>query len=327
MSVPKAESASYAEGRPSVSNPSRGSPTIEVVSLEKRYGFTHALRGISFRLEPGERVVLLGPNGSGKTTTLEIIGGFLRPSSGQVRVLGVESTRLSPRERQYMGFVFQDKPGLYLELSVRETLELFRGYYPDPIPPLRLLEQLGLQEKQTRRVQHLSGGEKRRLELAVALMGRPKLVFLDEPTANLDPEARQRIWGLLVGLAQTGMTFILTTHSLEEAERLGQRVLLLKDGELLFDGPPQAMIARSGLPHRISFRKPGEVLPPGLASRAIAEGKRLTLTSLRPEADLLALRESGLDLADLQVRSPTLEEAYLALLRGGIRVQDAPPAG
>lgn len=327
MSVPKAESPSHAEGGSLARTPLRDSLVVEVISLEKWYGHTQALRGISFRLEPGERVVLLGPNGSGKTTTLEILGGFLRPSSGQVRVFGVESTRLSPQERQYMGFVFQEKPGLYPELSVRETLELFRGYYSDPVPPSQLLEQLGLQEKQTRRVQHLSGGEKRRLELAVALMGRPKLVFLDEPTANLDLEARQRIWGLLEGLAQTGTAFILTTHSLQEAERLGQRVLLLKGGELIFDGPPQAMIARSGLPHRISFRKAGVCLPPGLASRAVVEGERLTLDSLRPEEDLIALRQSGLELADLRVQSPNLEEAYLALLQGGVRVHQLSPVG
>jgi len=299
-----------------------GAPVVEVVSLEKRYGAVHALRGISFCLAPGERVVLLGPNGSGKTTTLEIMGGFLRPSSGQARVFGVESTRLSPWERQMMGFVFQEKPGLYLELSVRETLELFQGYYSNPTAPTLLLEHLGLAEKQNRRVHHLSGGERRRLELALALLGRPRLVFLDEPTAGLDPEARQRIWGLLEGLAQGGMAFLLTTHSLEEAERLGQRVLLLKDGKLLFDGPSQAMIARSGLPHRISFRNAEAPLPPDLASRVVNEGERLTLHSLQPEEDLLALKKSGLSLAELQVRSPSLEEAYLALLRGGVSHAD-----
>lgn len=300
---------------------------VEAVSLAKRYGPVHALWGVSFRLEPGERAVLLGPNGSGKTTTLEILGGFLRPSSGKAWVLGVESTRLSPRERRYMGFVFQDKPGLYPELSVRETLELFGGYYKDPLPPARLLEELGLAERQNRRVRSLSGGERRRLELAVALVGRPRLVFLDEPTTGLDPEARRYIWGLLADLAQKGMTFILTTHSLEEAERLGGRVLLLKGGELLFDGPPQAMVARSGLPHRISFRKPEGGLPPGLASRAATDGERIVLSSPRPEEDLLALREWGLDLADLRVQSPTLEEAYLALVREGGGAQSANPAG
>ncbi|MBO1438406.1 ABC transporter ATP-binding protein [Meiothermus sp. CFH 77666] len=320
MRTLQAASIHHAENELSGSSLAVGTSIIEVDSLEKSYGPTHALRGVSFRLEPGERVTLLGPNGSGKTTALEIVGGFLQPSSGRVRVLGVESTRLSPRERQYMGFVFQEKPGLYPELTVRETLELFSGYYPNPIPPAQLLAQLGLEGKQTRRVQHLSGGERRRLELAVALIGRPRLVFLDEPTASLDPEARQRIWGLLEGLAQTGTTFILTTHSLEEAERLGQRVLLLKEGKLLFDGPPQAMIARSGLPHRISFKKTVAHLPSGLASRAVAEGERLVLKSLRPEDDLMILRESGLELADLRVQSPTLEEAYLALLRGGVRV-------
>lgn len=290
---------------------------LEVASLKKRYGFVEALKGISFRVEPGERVVLLGPNGSGKTTTLDILGGFLWPTAGQARVLGVEAVRLSPKERSQMGFVFQDKPGLYPELTVEETIELFRGYYPGPLPSAPLLEQLGLQEKKARRVAHLSGGERRRLELAVALVGQPRLVFLDEPSADLDPEARQRIWGLLTDLAQNGLTLILTTHSLEEAERLGKRVLLLKAGELLFDGPPQAMIARSGLPNHISFRKPGAHLPPSLAARAKVEGERLVLSSLRPEEDLLAIMGSGLELSELRVHTPSLEEAYLALMQGG----------
>ncbi len=293
-------------------------PVLEVASLKKRYGAVEALRGISFQIDPGERVVLLGPNGSGKTTTLDILGGFLRPTAGQATVLGVEAARLSSRERSQMGFVFQDKPGLYPELTVGETLELFRGYYPSPLPAAPLLEQLGLQEKKTRRVAHLSGGERRRLELAVALVGRPRLVFLDEPSAGLDLEARQRIWGLLADLAAEGTTLLLTTHSLEEAERLGKRLLLLKAGTLIFDGPPQAMIARAGLPHRISFRRPELPLPPSLAARARAEGERLVLSSAQPEEDLLAIKQTGLPLSELRVQSPSLEEAYLALMQGGV---------
>lgn len=301
---------------------------LEVCSLRRHYGKVEALKGLSFRLEPGERAVLLGPNGSGKTTTLEILGGFLRPSAGWARVFGVETPRLSPRERQQMGFVFQEKPGLYPELSVRETLELFRGYYPDPLSPAGLLEQLGLAEKQQRRVQQLSGGERRRLELAVALVGRPRLLFLDEPSAALDPEARQRIWELLAGLAQSGVTFLLTTHALEEAERLGERVLLLKSGELLFDGSPQAMIARAGLGHRIRFRRPQAPLPPALAARVQVEGEWLSLLSPQPQADLLALKEAGLELSELHLQSPTLEEAYLTLIRGGVHAPaDLTPVG
>lgn len=296
---------------------------IEVSDLRKRYGSIQALRGISFAVEAGERVVMLGPNGSGKTTTLDLLGGFLRPSTGWIRVLGVDTLRLSAAERRQMGFVFQDKPGLYPELTVGETLELFRGYYLDATPAAELMEKLGLTDKRGRWVRNLSGGERKRLELAVALVGRPRLVFLDEPTGNLDPEARLGIWALIDELAGRGVTFILTTHHLEEAERLGRRVLLLKQGELVFDGPPQAMIGKAALPHRVSFRSPSSALPPPLAARARTDGERLVLLSPQPDEDLLTLRANEVPVEDVRVQSPTLEEAYLALLKGGSH--DHPP--
>jgi len=289
---------------------------VEVSNLRKQYGPIPALKGISFSMEAGERVVILGPNGSGKTTTLDILGGFLRLTAGRARVLGADVPHLPASVRRQMGFVFQDKAGLYPELTVRESLELFGGYYPNPLPSSELLERLGLADKRHRWVRNLSGGERRRLELAVALVGRPRLLFLDEPTANLDPEARLGIWALIEELAGSGVTFILTTHNLEEAGRLGRRVLLLREGELIFDGPPQAMIARAGLPHRICFRRADTALPPALARRARVEGDRITLPSLQPDEDLLALRKSGVGLEDLSIQSPTLEEAYLALLKG-----------
>ncbi len=298
---------------------------VEVTELRKRYGPIEAVKGVTFSVGPGERVVMLGPNGSGKTTTLEAIGGFIRPTSGRVRVLGVDAAQLSAAQREQMGFVFQDKPGLYGELSVRETLELFGGYYRDAVPAQELLNRLGLAEKQHRWVRNLSGGERRRLELAVALIGRPRLVFLDEPTGNLDPEARLQIWNLVEGLAMGGVTFILTTHHLEEAERLGRRILLLREGELIFDGSPEAMIGRAALPHRISFRSRNPDLLSSLAGRIRAEGDRLTLLSLQPEDDLLALRGSGAGVEDVRVQSPSLEEAYLALFKGGSHDHPRPP--
>lgn len=289
---------------------------IEVSDLRKQYGSIPALKGISFTVEAGERVVVLGPNGSGKTTTLDVLGGFLRLTAGRARVLGADVLHLPLNVRRQMGFVFQDKAGLYPELTVRESLELFGGYYPNPFPTSELLEKLGLTAKRDRWVRNLSGGERRRLELAVALVGRPRLIFLDEPTANLDPEARLRIWDLIEELAGSGVTFMLTTHNLEEAGRLGRRVLLLREGELIFDGPPQTMIAQAGLPYRISFRRADAALPPALAVRARVKGDRITLPSLQPDEDLLALRKSEVGLEDLSVQSPTLEEAYLALLKG-----------
>ncbi|KZK16150.1 ABC transporter ATP-binding protein [Meiothermus taiwanensis] len=266
---------------------------LEVSDLRKQYGSIPALKGISFTVGVAERVVVLGPNGSGKTTTLDILGGFLRPTAGWARVLGAYVPHLPPGVRRQMGFVFQDKAGLYPELTVRETLELFGGYYPDPLPAPELLEKLGLADRRDRWVRNLSGGERRRLELAVALLGRPRLIFLDEPTASLDPEARLLIWALIEELADRGVTFVLTTHNLEEARRLGRRVLLLRGGELIFDGSPQTMIAQAGLPYQISFRRTEATLPPALAVRARVEGDRVTLPSLRPDEDLMALRGSG----------------------------------
>jgi len=312
---------------------------IEVYDLRKQYGSIPALKGISFTVEAGERVVVLGPNGSGKTTTLDILGGFLRPTAGRARVLGAYVPHLPLSVRRQMGFVFQDKAGLYPELTVRESLELFGGYYPNPLPTsegpsapgwrrylAELLEKLGLADRRDRWVRNLSGGERRRLELAVAILGRPRLIFLDEPTANLDPEARLLIWDLIEELTGSGVTFILTTHNLEEAGRLGRRVLLLREGELIFDGPPQAMIAQAALPHRISFRRADAALPPALAGRARVEGDRITLGSLHPDEDLLALRKSGVGLEDLSIQSPTLEEAYLALLKGASHEHHHPNA-
>lgn len=277
-------------------------------------------------MEAAERVVVLGPNGSGKTTTLDILGGFLQPTAGRARVLGADVPHLPLDVRRQMGFVFQDKAGLYPELTVRESLELFGSYYPSPLPTPELLEKLGLAGKQHRWVRNLSGGERRRLELAVAIVGRPRLIFLDEPTANLDPEARLGIWNLLEELTGSGVTFILTTHNLEEAGRLGRRVLLLREGALIFDGPSQTMIAQAGLPYRISFRRADAALPPALAVRARVEGDRITLASFQPDEDLLALRKSGVGLEDVSVQSPTLEEAYLALLKGASNDHQRPNA-
>jgi ABC-2 type transport system ATP-binding protein len=299
---------------------------LEVSDLRKQYGSIPALKGISFTVGVAERVVVLGPNGSGKTTTLDILGGFLRPTAGWARVLGAYVPHLPPGVRRQMGFVFQDKAGLYPELTVRETLELFGGYYPDPLPAPELLEKLGLADRRDRWVRNLSGGERRRLELAVALLGRPRLIFLDEPTASLDPEARLLIWALIEELADRGVTFVLTTHNLEEARRLGRRVLLLRGGELIFDGSPQTMIAQAGLPYQISFRRTEATLPPALAVRARVEGDRVTLPSLRPDEDLMALRGSGVGLEEVSIQPPTLEEAYLALLKGASHEHHSPNA-
>lgn len=285
---------------------------IEVTDLAHSFGRIWALNGLSFRIAPGDQVVLLGPNGAGKTTLVDILGGFLRPTRGQAKVLGVEANRLGPLQRAQMGFVFQERSGLYFDLTVGETLDLFRGYYPNPLPKAQLLETLGLAEKSRRLVRHLSGGERRRLELAVALVGRPRLLFLDEPTVNLDPEGRRWVWEQVEALAGKGVTVLLTTHYLSEAERLGRRVLLLKEGRLLFDGSPQEMVASAGLPHRIRFRRPGLELPSDLALRAKLQGEEWLLQSHALLEDMGRLRHCGAEV--LEVQGPSLEEAYLVMM-------------
>ncbi|WP_167764594.1 ABC transporter ATP-binding protein [Thermus tengchongensis] len=286
---------------------------IEVAGLAHSFGRVWALKSLTFHICPGEQVALLGPNGAGKTTLVNILGGFLRPTRGRVRVLGVETDRLGPSQRAQMGFVFQERPGLYPDLTVGETLDLFRGYYRNPVSTALLLEALGLTDKVRRFVRHLSGGERRRLELAVALVGRPRLLFLDEPTANLDPEGRRWVWERVETLAGEGVTVLLTTHYLSEAERLGRRILLLREGALLFDGSPQDMVARAGLPHHIRFHLPGGALPPDLAPRARAQGEGWVLQSHAPLEDLERLRQWGAEV--FQVQGPSLEEAYLTLMR------------
>ncbi|WP_456477194.1 ABC transporter ATP-binding protein [Oceanithermus sp.] len=232
---------------------------ISAEAVTKKYGATTALSEVGFRVAPGEFIALLGPNGAGKTTLLMLMGGYLAPDKGTIEVFSQPPHSLPPPERNRWGFVFQDEPGLYPELSVREHLELFSAYYQQPRNVDGLLKTLDLEHLARRNAEGLSGGERKRLELALAFLGSPELIFLDEPTTGLDPQARKTMWDYLAQMKNGGVTFVLTTHYLNEVEALADRVLVLNRGRLVFDGPPEKLKQRSA-PEEAIVGGPGNTL-------------------------------------------------------------------
>jgi ABC-2 type transport system ATP-binding protein len=275
---------------------------IEVRDLRKAYGDVEAVRGVSFEIGTGEIFGLLGPNGAGKTTTVEILEGYRARNGGTVAVLGEDPAQAGRQWRERIGVVLQSS-AIYETLTVTENLALFAGYYTRPRAVTEVVELVGLEEKRAARVRTLSGGQKRRLDLGLALVGDPEVVFLDEPTTGFDPEARRRAWDTIGGLRGLGKTVLLTTHYLEEAERLSDRVAVLMDGEIAALGRPAELT--SALPAtEIRFRRDGEevVLRTEEPTRVLHE-----LT-----AEALA---AGRELEGLEVRRASLEDVYLALTK------------
>ena len=276
-------------------------PAIVVSDLHKSYGRIEALRGVSFEVAEGEVFGLLGPNGAGKTTTVEILEGYRARSGGTATVLGHDPGS-SPKElRERIGVVLQQSE-LSPLLSVRETHQMFAGYYARPRDVDEIIELVGLAEKRDARVKTLSGGQKRRLDLGVALVGNPELVFLDEPTTGFDPAARRAAWDMIRSLRSLGTTILLTTHYLDEAQQLADRVAVLRDGEIVRQGTPRELIGDSGVTE-IRYVRDGELVVVSTAepTRALNE-----LTS--------AALSSGLELDQLEVHRPTLEDVYLELV-------------
>jgi ABC-2 type transport system ATP-binding protein len=274
---------------------------ISVSDLRKSYGQTEALRGVSFEVAEGEVYGLLGPNGAGKTTTVEILEGYRPRDGGNATVLG-HDPGTSPRAlRERIGVVLQQSE-LSPLLSVRETHKLFAGYYATPHDVDEVIELVGLTEKRDARVKTLSGGQKRRLDLGVALVGKPDLVFLDEPTTGFDPAARRAAWDLVRSLRSLGTTILLTTHYLDEAQQLADRVAVLRGGVIVREGTPAELIGDSRLTE-IRYRREGEpvVLETDDPTRALHE---LTTQAL----------SEGFALQELEVRRPTLEDVYLELV-------------
>jgi ABC-2 type transport system ATP-binding protein len=275
-------------------------PAIEVSGLRKAYGNLEAVRGVDFAIEEGEVFGLLGPNGAGKTTTVEILEGYRRRDSGEVRVLGHDPQRPGPDFRQRIGVVLQQSD-LWPNLTVRETHAIFAGYYEAPRNVDEVVALVGLAEKQNARVKTLSGGQKRRLDLGIALIGDPDLVFLDEPTTGFDPQARRAAWEMIRSLRSLGKTVLLTTHYLDEAEQLADRVAVLRAGQIVRIGTP-AELTSTDQQTEIRYRVYGEevLVRTDEPTRVLAE-----LTS--------AAVARGEELEGLQVRRPSLEEVYLAL--------------
>jgi ABC-2 type transport system ATP-binding protein len=274
---------------------------IVVSDLTKSYGNVHALRGVSFDVAEGEVFGLLGPNGAGKTTTVEILEGYRRRDGGDAAVLGLDPGN-TPRElRERMGVVLQQSE-LSPLLTVREAHRMFAGYFANPRNVDEVIELVGLAEKRDARVKSLSGGQKRRLDLGVALVGNPELVFLDEPTTGFDPAARRAAWELIRSLRSLGTTILLTTHYLDEAQQLADRVAVLRDGLIVRQGSPADLIGDARTTD-IRYVRDGE-----LVVVATGEPTRV-LNELTAEA--LA---GGRELEQLEVRRPTLEDVYLELV-------------
>jgi ABC-2 type transport system ATP-binding protein len=309
-----------------VAGTSVGQPVIEVSRLEKRYGRKQVLRGIDFSVHQGEVFCLLGPNGVGKTTTIEILEGFRVATAGTARVLGLDPSAQELRAR--IGVVLQEC-GFPRHMKVGELLRAWRMYYPRSLPQAYLLEVVELTEEEGSLVRRLSGGQRRRLDFALALAGDPNLIFLDEPTTGFDPEARRRCWTVIENLRSLGKTIILTTHYLDEAERLADRVAILAAGRVAQLGAPRELAIRSKAPTTISFVAPAALrrgdatLPdrfrlasasrPGPLPHADA---RVEITSDDPWTDLQVLLDwAGRNrlgpLTDLSVAPPSLEDAYL----------------
>jgi ABC-2 type transport system ATP-binding protein len=296
-------------------------PVIRVRGLWKRYGDREAVRGIDLELHRGEIFAFLGPNGAGKTTTVEILEGFRTADGGSVAVLGEDPAHARAPWRERIGVVLQEsepEPGL----TVRDCLELYAGYYRRPRGVGETLELVGLADQAGQRAASLSGGQRRRLDVALALVGDPELIFLDEPTTGFDPSARRAAWKVIAGLRELGKTVFLTTHYMEEAEQLADRIAIIADGRIVAEGDPRTLGGRNLSGAEITFAPPPEVgvddLPAALASHAEENGGgRLVVRSTAVTADLHALAgwalEREVELDDLEVRRPTLEDVYLKL--------------
>ncbi len=293
---------------------------ISVRGLQKRYGATEAVAGIDLEIHRGEIFAFLGPNGAGKTTTVEILEGFRTRTDGEVQVLGVDPAHAGPEWRNRVGTVLQEsapEPGL----TVRECLELYAGYYAAPRDIDDTIKLVGLAEKAETSGEQLSGGQRRRLDVALGLIGDPELIFLDEPTTGFDPSARRAAWSVIEGLRDLGKTVFLTTHYMDEAENLADRIAVIAAGKIVAEGTPQTLGGRERMSAHISFTLPDGVAPGELPLQAAAQQDgRVVIESANPLGDVKTLADwalaRGADIPDLDVRRPSLEDVYLRLTGG-----------
>jgi ABC-2 type transport system ATP-binding protein len=276
-------------------------PVISISGLRKSYGETEAVRGIDLEVMPGEVFAFLGPNGAGKTTTVEILEGYRKRSGGEVAVLGEDPQRAGREWRERIGIVLQSGR-LDPYLTVRESLGLYAGYFRAPRPIEEVIALVGLEGKAGERASKLSGGQQRRLDVGMALVGDPELLFLDEPTTGFDPSARRQAWDVIAGLRDLGKTVFLTTHYMDEAQRLADRVTIIAGGEIVARGTPEDLGDRESQPATIHYRAAGE------------EVRVETTTLVKTLHELTgAALERGEDIEGLEVTRPTLEDVYLEL--------------
>lgn len=272
---------------------------IRVRGLRKTYGDVHAVDGIDLTVERGEIFAVLGPNGAGKTTTVEILEGYRKRDAGEVSVLGQDPGTAGPPWRARIGVVLQDATDAG-ELTVREVLEHFAHYYPNPRDPREVCALVGLEEKWTTRVRKLSGGQRRRIDVALGILGHPELVFLDEPTTGFDPEARRQFWELIRSLADVGTTVVLTTHYLDEAEALADRVAVITRGRIVATDRPAELGGRAKAESVVRWEAEGAV--------------RVTETSRPTELVLALAQQHGGEVPGLTIHRPSLEDIYLRLI-------------
>jgi ABC-2 type transport system ATP-binding protein len=292
------------------------SPAVRVRGLVKSYGAVQAVRGIDLDIHPGEIFALLGPNGAGKTTTIEILEGYRSRDSGEVLVLGHDPGRERAKIKPRVGIVLQ-KTGVDRYLTVAETIQLFASYYPRPRPVDEVIDLVGLDAKRGARVTTLSGGQLRRLDMAVALVGDPDLLFLDEPTSGFDPSARREAWHVVKSLASLGKTILLTTHYMDEAQYLADRVAVIAAGQIVAEGPPATLADRDLAGARIRYRTPDGASPPDGLTWTLAPNGFTEIASADVVADLHRLTgwalTNAITLDGLEVTRPTLEDVYLQL--------------
>jgi ABC-2 type transport system ATP-binding protein len=297
-------------------------PVVSVRGLQKRYGDVEAVAGIDLEVQRGEIFAFLGPNGAGKTTTVEILEGFRTRTAGEVSVLGVDPAHGDTEWRNRVGAVLQEsnaEPGL----TVRESLELYSGYYLEPRDIDETIALVGLDGKGDTLAPQLSGGQRRRLDVALGLIGDPELIFLDEPTTGFDPSARRTAWHVIHGLRDLGKTVFLTTHYMDEADQLADRIAVIAGGRIVAEGTPGTLGGRNRMAATISFTLPdgtgADDLPPELRTLVASDDGQVTLATDTPLVHVGALADwalaRGIDLPDLDVRRPTLEQVYLELTK------------
>ncbi len=295
------------------------SVAITVRGLKKSYGKFAALRGVDLEIREGEIFALLGPNGAGKTTFVEILEGFRHRDEGDVSVLGIDPDHQPMALKTRIGIVLQST-GMDRYLQVAETVAMYSSYYPHPRPVDEILSLVGLEAKRDERVLRLSGGQQRRLDVAIALAGNPDLLFLDEPTTGFDPSARREVWEVIKNLRGLGKTVVLTTHFMDEAQYLADRLAVIANGQIVAEGNPETLAGRDRMLATVRFSLPEGVGPPAQFDLVATANHAYEVRSTKVTQDLFNLTSwalgAGVDLEDLRVDRPTLEDVYLELTAG-----------